>query len=89
MLDYFLQLFLFTSYIPEHRCRVPICDLNTNATTSTAAVETDFLEFAVPSKHNAKGGLNGRVKDLVPQGKASSLIFRVTQGTSIVNQLAG
>ena len=20
------KLFLFTSYVPEHRCRVPICD---------------------------------------------------------------
>ena len=66
---FLFQLFLFTSYIPEHRCRVPICDISTNSTTTAAAaVETDFLEFAVPSKHNAKECRLDESLNMITQG---------------------
>jgi len=57
IMGYPLMLFLFTSYVPEHRCRVPICD-DEDGFNPNALVNSDFLNFAVPDKHNAKEFLN-------------------------------
>ena len=46
------------SYIPEHRCRVPICDDGLTEGGAAAAVNAEFIEFAVPGKHNVREFLN-------------------------------
>ena len=49
-----LQLFILISYIPEHRCQVPICDNE----VATPVVNADFIKFALPGKHNVREFLN-------------------------------
>ena len=55
--SYFTQLFILISYIPEHRCRIPICDGGFND-SATDVSDANFTEFALPRKHNVKEFLN-------------------------------
>jgi hypothetical protein len=46
----FKKVWMFTSYTPPHRCRVPICD----GADNFSLVNASFVSFAVPMEHNAK-----------------------------------